>query len=82
MASPPAKVEVAVVEVAVKISETVSPTTESVAYGVDVPMPTKPEEVTLKKVFVVDEETCSKSAVCPAVPTTSRETMFKASESF
>ena len=38
------KVEVAVVEVAVKYSETVSPTTESFAYGDVVPIPTFPVE--------------------------------------
>jgi hypothetical protein len=40
--NPPAKVEVAEV-VAVKNADTVSPTTESLAYGVVVPMPTLPE---------------------------------------
>ena len=36
----PAIVEVAVVEVALKLSITMSPTTESLAYGDDVPIPT------------------------------------------
>src|SRR3989338_9140546 len=39
---PPAKVEVAAVEVAWKYSPTAGPTTESVAYGEVVPIPTFP----------------------------------------
>src|SRR3990167_7887939 len=42
--SPPANVDVAVVEVAWKYSATTGPTTESFAYGDVVPMPTLPEE--------------------------------------
>ncbi len=43
MFQPLAAVEVAVVEVEVKYDETISPTTESLAYGDVVPMPTLPE---------------------------------------
>jgi hypothetical protein len=42
---PPANVEVAVVVVAVKYEATASPTTESFAYGEEVPIPTFPVEV-------------------------------------
>jgi hypothetical protein len=41
-----AKVEVAEVEVAMKFFPTTVPATESIEYGVDVPMPTRPSMVT------------------------------------
>ena len=42
--APPSNVDVAVVEVAWKYSATTGPTTESFAYGVEVPIPTLPVE--------------------------------------
>jgi hypothetical protein len=57
--SPPARVLVATVLVAVKMSATtpVEPTTESAAYGEVVPMPTNPELVTMKLVKVEEPTT-------------------------
>ena len=50
--NPPANVEVAEVEVAVKFRATASPTTESFAYGDVVPRPRLPEVLKMKPSLV------------------------------
>ena len=59
-------VEAAVVEVAVKYSATASPTTESLAYGEVVPMPTEPFSSTL--IIEVDAEFVSSNSDAVPVP--------------
>ena len=63
--NPPAKVEVAVVEVAWKYSATIGPTTESLAYGEVVPSPRLPAALKLKRFAPLEEAMRKMSADWP-----------------